>query len=262
MEQTTTKKINPEHKKETAGRILLADDEQTFRESTGELLRKEGYQCDCVPDAPCAIVKLSQNSYDLLIADIKMPGNPELELIKKLPELANGMAVILVTAFPSQKSAIEAVELPVTAYMVKPIDFEELKKNVAEVILRKNIFRAFFDTKQRLANWQKHIQDIEESLKEKNRNEFSASVKSFLDFTLGNINAAMKDVKNLTYILTNEQPEPIVCNLLNCPRLTTLTEGLLATIRAIEKTKSSFKSPELGELRMRLEHLLKKVKKI
>jgi DNA-binding response OmpR family regulator len=245
-----------------AGRILLADDEQTFRESTGELLRKQGYECDCVGDADTAVEKLRQHSYDLLIADIKMPGNPDLELIKKMPKLAKGTAAILVTAFPSQKSAIEAVGLPVAAYMVKPIDFEELKKNVAEAIQRKNLFRAVSDTKQRLAAWQKQMQDIEKVLKEKNHRAFSASVKSFLDLTLGNISASMGDVKNLTYILTDDQPQSAVCNLLNCPRLTELTEGLIETIRALERTKSSFKSKELGQLRLHLEQLLKKVKNI
>jgi len=244
------------------GRILLADDEQTFRESTGELLRKEGYLCDCVPDAHTAIEKLGQHSYDLLIADIKMPGNPDLELIKKMPQLAKGTPAILVTAFPSQKSAIEAVQLPVVAYMVKPIDFEKLKKNVAEAIRRKNLFQAVSDTKQRLVAWQKQMQDIEESLREKNHSAFSASVKSFLDLTLANISAAMSDVKNLASVLTDEQPQSAVCNLLNCPRLTEMTEGLLETIRALERTKSSFKSKELGQLRIRLELLLKKSKKI
>ena len=244
------------------GRILLADDEQTFRESTGELLRKQGYQCDCVPDARAAVEKLKQHSYDLLIADIKMPGNPDLELIKDLPELAKGMPAILVTAFPSQKSAIEAVQLPVTAYMVKPIDFEELKKNVAEAIRRKKLFQTVSDTKNRLQQWQKQMQDIEEVLKNKNHRTFSASVKSFLDLTLGNMSAAMGDVKNLTYILTEERPESAICNLLNCPRLTELTEGLLETVRTLEKTKSSFKSKELGLLRIRLEQLLKKIKKL
>ncbi|MGB8226701.1 MAG: response regulator [Sedimentisphaerales bacterium] len=245
-----------------AGRILLADDEQTFRESTGELLRKEGYQCDCVKDAYSAIEKLGQQSYDLLIADIKMPGNSNLELTKELPKLAKGTPTILVTAFPSQKSAIEAIDLPVAAYMVKPIDFEELKKKVAEAIRRKNIFQAVSDTKQRLDAWQKQMQDIEEVMKEKSHETFSASVKGFLDLTLGNISAAMGDVKNLTYILTDEQPESTVCNLLNCPRLEELTEGLLETVSTLEKTKSSFKSKELGQLRIKLEQLLKKIKKI
>ncbi len=243
------------------GRILLADDEQTFCDSTGELLRREGYQCDCVPDAHAAIEKLKENSYDLLIADIKMPGNPDLELIKELTRLAKGVPAILVTAYPSQKSAIEAIQLPVAAYMVKPIDFEELKKNVAEAIKQKNLFQAVSDTKQRLRQWQTQMQDIEEILKKRNQKTFSASVRGFLDLTLGNISAAFTDVKNLTGILTDGQKESAVCNLLNCPKLSELTEGLAETIKILEVTKSSFKSKELGELRIRLEQLMKKVKK-
>lgn len=245
-----------------SGRILLADDEQIFREATGDLLRKEGYVCDCVADAASAIEKLRQNSYDLLIADIKMPGNPGLELIKELPQLAKGMPTILVTGFPSQKTAIEAVSLPVAAYMVKPIDFKELEKNVAKAIQQRRLFMTVSNTKQRLSAWQKEMQDIEKTLKGKNYGVFSASVKNFLDLTLGNISAAMTDVKNLAYILTDEPDESAVCNLLNCPRLIELTEGLSETVKTLEKTKSSFKSKELGQLRIKLEKLLKKAKKL
>jgi DNA-binding response OmpR family regulator len=244
-----------------AGRILLADDEQTFCDSTGELLRREGYICDCVPDAKAAIEKLKQHSYDLLIADIKMPGNPNLELIKDLPNLAKGTFAILVTGYPSQKSAIEAVQLPVAAYMVKPINFDELKKNVIQAIKQKNLFLAVSQTKERLQQWHKQMQGMEEILEKRNETTFSASVKNFLDLTLGNISAAFMDVKNLTHVLVDDQKETTVCNLLNCPKLNELTEGLTETIKTLELTKSSFKSKELGQLRIKLEQLMKKAKK-
>jgi DNA-binding response OmpR family regulator len=240
---------------------LLADDEQTFCDSTGELLRREGYHCDCVPDAGAAIEKLKQQSYDLLIADIKMPGNPDLELIKELPKLAKGTFAILVTAFPSQKSAIEAVHLPVAAYMVKPLDFDELKKNVAQAIKQKNLFQTVLETKQRLGQWQLQMQGIEEILEKRNDKTFSASIKSFLDLTLYNINAAFTDVKNLIQTLAEDRKESAVCNLMNCPKLSELTESLAETIKTLELTKSSFKSKELGQLRIKLEQLMKKNKK-
>lgn len=244
------------------GRILLADDEQTFRESTAELLRQQGYECDCVQDAHAAAEKLAKGCYDLLIADIRMPGNPNLELIKNLNELSKGTPAILVTAFPSQISAIEAVQLPVAAYMVKPIDFDELKNNVAEAIRRKSLFQTVSDTKNRLKEWQKQMQGIEEVLQNKNHRVFSASIKNFLDLSLINISAAFQDVKNLTNILTDQNDEPSICNLLNCPRLIELVEGLTEAVRGLEKTKSSFKSKELGSLRIKLEQLLKKAKNI
>jgi DNA-binding response OmpR family regulator len=244
-----------------AGRILLADDEQTFCDSTGELLRREGYTCDCVPDAPAAIEKLKQHSYDVIIADIKMPGNPELELIKELPILAKGAFAILVTAYPTQKTAIEAIRLPVAAYMVKPINFDELKNNVAAAIKQKKLFQTVLETKNRLSKWQKQMQGMEQILAKQNDTTFSASVRNFLDLTLCNISAAFMDVKNLVQTLADDQKESAVCNLMNCPKLNEMREGLSETIKTLELTKSSFKSKELGQLRIKLEQLLKKAKK-
>lgn len=244
-----------------AGRILLADDEQIFCDSTGELLRREGYICDCVPDAQAAIEKLKQHSYDVINADIKMPGNPHLELIKDLPSLAKGTFTILITAYPSQKSAIEAVQLPVLAYMVKPINFDELKKNVIQAIKQKNLFQTVSQTKERLRQWHEQMQGMEEILENRNEATFSASVKNFLDLTLSNISAAFMDVKNLTQVLADDQKTSAVCNLFNCPKLNELTEGLAETIKTLELTKSSFKSKELGQLRIKLEQLMKKAKK-
>jgi hypothetical protein len=99
-------------------------------------------------------------------------------------------------------------------------------------------------------------------LQNKNNRVFSASVKNFLDLSLINISTAFQDVKNLTNILTDQEGEPPVCNLLNCPRLTEMIDGLTEAVRGLEKTKSSFKSKELGLLRIKLEQLLKKAKNI
>jgi len=116
------------------GRILIADDEHTFLDSMADLLRREGHQCDCAPNAIVAADLLRRNDYDLLIADIKMEGNFELELIRDIPQIAGGMPVILVTGHPSLKSAIQSVQLPVVAYLVKPFEFKELLIHVQSSI--------------------------------------------------------------------------------------------------------------------------------
>ena len=117
------------------GRILLADDEETFLYSTCELLRRSGYRCDRASNAKIAAAMLREQKYDLLIADIKMPGNAELELIRDLPKFAGGLAVILVTGYPPIYSAAVERQLPVRAYLIKPFDFSELlaivRKSVA-----------------------------------------------------------------------------------------------------------------------------------
>jgi len=90
-------------------------------ESTTDLLHREGYACDCVGDITGAARLLGENRYDLLIAEIKMPGDSELGLIRNMPDLAEGMPVILVTSHPWLGSAIESVRLGVKAYLVKPL---------------------------------------------------------------------------------------------------------------------------------------------
>jgi len=127
------------------GRIVIADDEETFLYSTADLLRKQGYQCDCALDAAAAAELLRANDYDLLIADIKMPDNEELEFIQGIPLIAEDMPIILVTAYPSLYSAIQSVQLPVVAYMIKPIEFDELLVRVQRSI---KIFRGFVEHKR------------------------------------------------------------------------------------------------------------------
>jgi len=108
------------------GRILIADDEESVLLSTADLLRIEGYECACASNAKTAFDMLRRKKFDLLIADIKMQGNSDLQLIKKLTEIAHKMPVILVTGYPSLSSAVQSINLPVVGYLIKPFEFSEL----------------------------------------------------------------------------------------------------------------------------------------
>lgn len=139
-------------------RILIADDEESFLYSTADILRMEGYDCSCASDARSATAMLRKDSYDLLIADIKMQGNADLEFIKALPQIAEGMPVILVTGYPSLNSAIESIQLPVVAYLVKPFELNELLVRVKDVITGKGLFK----TRRLEKALQKIVNDLEE----------------------------------------------------------------------------------------------------
>jgi YesN/AraC family two-component response regulator len=244
-----------------AGKILIADDEETFLQSTADLLRKEGYFCDCVPDAKSGIEKLKDNEYDLLIADIKMPGNPGLELINDLHKLAEGMSAILVTGYPSQTSAIKAVQLPVTAYLVKPLNFKELLEQVKKAVVKTRVYRAVVNARERLQYWRQGLDNLEEVLKS-SPNLFSASVREFIDITCANINSALYDIKNISFQTASESADSPVCHLLNCPRLAELDNAVYETIEVLEKTKTAFKSKELGKIRKKLEDMVEKRRKV
>ncbi|KPL00997.1 MAG: hypothetical protein AMJ91_02045 [candidate division Zixibacteria bacterium SM23_73_3] len=239
------------------GQILIAEDEETFLNSTADLLRRSGYRCACVPDAVTAAEKLRRAEYDLLIADIKMPGNPELEFIQDVPQIAEGMPVILVTGYPSLTTAIQSIQLPVVAYLVKPIDFDELLALAKRSIKNFRVYRAVRSIDQRLQNWLGDLAGTEEVLKSAPGYTSSAPVDAFLKLTYRNVVGALSDMKHLTEALALQAGEQEACHLLNCPKLTTLTNALKETIDVLEETKTAFKSKKLGELRGKLESLLK-----
>jgi len=238
------------------GRILVADDEETFLHATGDLLRREGYTCDCVVNASDARSKLQQDDYDLLIADIKMPGNPELELVEYVRDCAEGLQVILVTGYPSMKSAIKSINLPVVAYLVKPIDFDLLLSHVKVSMDRSKIYRAMRDSKRNLLNWLQELNNVSNLATRNPGDTIFVPVDAYVHLTLTNIVSALTGLRDVTEALTRLGGEQAVCRLLNCPKTDSLVSALKDAVEILRKSKSAFKSKELGELRRRLEALL------
>ena len=148
-------------------RILFVDDEETFLCSTVALLCREDFACDGAPDVATAQNMLAIRRYDLVIADIKMPGNADLEFIRQLSRFNDTLSVILVTGHPSIASAIQSVELPVVAYLVKPFDFQELVVKVRSVVQRTSIQRLVRDELERLHEYREGLLHIEADLKQR-----------------------------------------------------------------------------------------------
>jgi FixJ family two-component response regulator len=239
------------------GRVLIADDEETFLLSTADLLRKKGYECDCALDAIMAAEKLRNSEYHLLIADIKMKGNMELELVQDLHKIVEYLPVILVTGYPSMKSAIKSIHLPVEAYLVKPFEFEDLLVQVQSSIKNYQSFKAVRDLQKRIMNWSENLKDVREAQTIRPKGRPSAAIDTFFTLTFQNICGALSNLESLTRSFSAGSPKETVCHLLNCPQMTAVKEVLAETIEGMEKTKTAFKSKELGNLRRKLEELVK-----
>jgi CheY-like chemotaxis protein len=238
------------------GRILIADDEKTFLSSTADLLREQGYECVCVPDGKEALEKLTDELFDLLIADIKMQGNEELELIHQVQKTTPNLPVILVTGHPSIESAIQSIQLPVVAYMRKPIEFDDLLTQVQLSINYHRVNHAVSTLQGRLTDWREELANIEEVLSQTPQFGSSASIGSFFDITCQNMAGALLDMNHVAKALAIQQSGQEPCHLLNCPRLNILTNAISETIEVLGKTKGAFKSKELKELRIKLEKIV------
>jgi len=240
---------------DSKSRILIADDEETFLYSTADLLRKEDFVVDCAHNTTIASRLLSKNSYDLLISDIKMPDNPNLVFIKKTRERAENMSIILVTGYPSLDTALQSIQLPISAYLVKPVDFDELLKHVKESIEKKALFNSIDNAKKRLQEIKDSFENINSTMYGNNPPTSGLTASAFLNLTLQNISGSLSDIQYLFESLASEKKEKHACSLFQCPANERLKSAITETINVLEKTKSSFKSKELGNLRKRLENI-------
>ncbi|QDU88817.1 Transcriptional regulatory protein ZraR [Pirellulimonas nuda] len=118
-------------------RILIADDEPLYLRTTGELLRKAGYSCECVGDARAAVEALSRETFDLVLSDLNMPGNAELELLRQGRARWPNTPLIVVTGVPSLPTAIESVRLGIADYLLKPVRFDDLLSSVRRALARR-----------------------------------------------------------------------------------------------------------------------------
>jgi DNA-binding response OmpR family regulator len=239
----------------STGHILLADDEPTFLNATADLLRAEGYQCDTVSDGETALARSLEHSFDLLITDLEMPGNADLQLVRRVAEESGGLPVIILTGFPSVRSAVACIELPVAAYLTKPVAFPELLERVRKAVERFRSYQAMQRTEQRLHAWRDEFQHLAQA----DAAGGKVPIDVFLTLTLRNVMGSLTDLQQLSRALANQPVDQHPCQLMNCPRGAQLQEAIVETIRVLEETKGAFKSKALGELRQKLELLLQHV---
>jgi CheY-like chemotaxis protein len=236
----------------TAGRVLLADDDRTFLLATADLLRKEGFECESVGDGASALAKTREQQFDLLITDLEMPGNADLQLVRDIAENGGGLPVIILTGYPSVRSAIACVELPVAAYLTKPIEFPLLLAKVRESVTRFRAYQGMQQAESRLRQFREEFAQAAVAPLPSS----GSPVDVFLTLTLRNVMGSLTDLEQLGKALNQQPVDSHPCQLLNCPRGSQLREAVVETVRILEETKGAFKSKTIGDLRHRLELLL------
>jgi len=108
-------------------RVLLVDDDTGLLRTIQVLLEDEkGWTVEAVPSAPLALEKLRSAPFDVLLTDLSMPGGDGLFLLREARALRPELPVLLMTAFGSVRSAVEAMKLGAAQYLTKPVDPDEL----------------------------------------------------------------------------------------------------------------------------------------
>jgi len=103
-------------------RILVVDDEDGMCEFLHYLLEGEGYEVDIAHSGDQALTKVEEMAFDLILADIKMPGIDGLEMLRHIREADEETVVIVMTGYSSLESAIKAIKYDASDYLTKPFD--------------------------------------------------------------------------------------------------------------------------------------------
>ena len=122
-------------------KILVVDDEPGMRTFLEIILRKEGYSVETAADGMKALDNINNNVFDLAILDILMPVMNGIEVLKRIIEKSPETTVIIITAFASHETAIEAMKLGAYDYITKPFKIDEIKLVIKKALDKKGLER-------------------------------------------------------------------------------------------------------------------------
>ncbi len=130
--------------------ILIVDDEFSVRDSLASWFEADGYRVDTAADANEALAKLQERKWNIVLLDIKMPGMDGIELQRHIKNIDANIITIIITAFASVDTAIQALKDGSFDYICKPIDPDELSHLVRNAIDRMRLLSENISLKERV----------------------------------------------------------------------------------------------------------------
>ena len=122
-------------------KILVVDDQDMMRDSLAGILVREGHEVVAATDGAMAVTRLNASRFDLMITDLKMPKMTGIELLAEAKKLRPEMPVVLMTAFATVQTAVEAMKLGAYDYIQKPFDGDEIKLLVDRTLEHNRLIR-------------------------------------------------------------------------------------------------------------------------
>ncbi|WP_374001615.1 sigma-54-dependent transcriptional regulator [Bdellovibrio bacteriovorus] len=120
-------------------RILVVDDEESIREFLEIMLKKEGYEVTLAEDGQKAKDLLTKKTFDMIISDLQMPHVTGIELLKHVKESYPDTVFMLITAFGTTETAVEAMKMGAYDYLTKPFKIDEVRLNIQNALRSRNL---------------------------------------------------------------------------------------------------------------------------
>lgn len=118
-------------------RILIIDDDRAFRVGTGALLADEGYDVESAAGAEEGLARLGEESFELVLLDLKMEGRSGLSVLEELRRAGNAIPVLMLTGYATVDTAVQALKLGADDYITKPCDNQALRSKIRVILARR-----------------------------------------------------------------------------------------------------------------------------
>lgn len=116
--------------------VLIVDDEAILRESLRDYLR-DTYQVVTAGTGEEALELIEKQDFDILVIDVRLPGKTGLQVLREVKESKPYVKSIVITAYPSAESAVEAMKLGAADYLIKPVEPDNLESLIRETLLKR-----------------------------------------------------------------------------------------------------------------------------
>jgi len=128
-------------------RILVVDDDESIRRVLATILELEGYNVDTAETGEEAIEKADTNFYNVALIDIRLPDMEGTRLLTAIRETTPKMIKIIVTGFPSLQTAVEAVNEGADAYILKPVNMDNVLETITEHLKKQQEAESYSEEK-------------------------------------------------------------------------------------------------------------------
>lgn len=161
-------------------KILIIDDTKNIKMLVGKALASEGYEVDTAESGQEGVELFRNQNYNLVLLDIRMPVMSGTEVLKVIREIDETVPVVIITAFPTVKNAVDCIKLGAVDYLRKPFTAEKIKQVVKQLLERKEI------TFQNTNNYESCIEYAKKCINERKFDEGMEYLKKAIALNIDN----------------------------------------------------------------------------
>lgn len=249
--------------------ILVADDEESIRNSLREFLSGHGFRLEVASDANEAERIMSRVAVDLLISDIQMPGNRDMEFIKETVKRRPELIVIIITAHPTLPTALHSLRMRVIDYVTKPLEMPDLLETINRSLQKSKVVDCMRRFREDCEQLETRLNGVEESfsmrMDRQGAQAAAETASQVMDILFSQVVRSTLNLRLAFEMLSQAESERMpevsgpFCRSIECPVRIGHEKMLQETIQVLEKTRNSFKSKDLADLRKSIEsHLMMK----